>query len=111
MSSRPISVTIISILFIVAGAVGIFYHFDELKNINVQVAGVFVVRLLAIVGGVFSFRGENWARWLILAWMGFHVAISSLHTNLELVIHIGFFAIAVFALFNKNASAYFVKKN
>ena len=34
---------------------------------------------LAIVCGVFLLRGHNWARWLALAWIAFHVVLSAFH--------------------------------
>ena len=33
-----------------------------------------IIRVAAIVGGAFMLRGHNWARWLVLAWIGFHFA-------------------------------------
>ncbi|HCW08163.1 MAG TPA: hypothetical protein DGG95_12450 [Cytophagales bacterium] len=108
--NRPLSITLISILFIMAGVLGIFYHINDLKNPSTEAAWIFVVRVLAIVGGVFTFKGVNWARWLIIVWMAYHVALSFLHTSLELLIHIGFFALALYALFNKGAAAYFSSK-
>jgi hypothetical protein len=111
MNARPIAVTLISALFIVAGTLGIIYHAKELANIisEPMVVWVLVVRLLAIVGGVFTLRGANWARWLIVVWMAYHVAISFYHTPLEIAIHISFLALAIYALFNSHSSPYFKK--
>lgn len=35
-----------------------------------------LTEMLAVVAGAFMLRGQNWARWLALVWMAFHVAIS-----------------------------------
>ena len=66
-----------------------------------------VVRLLAVVGGTFLLLGRNWARWLVIAWMGFHVGLSILHKPFELVVHCLFFVALLFFLFRGPASSYF----
>ena len=35
-----------------------------------------VTELVGLLAGIFMLRGHNWARWLAVAWMAFHVAIS-----------------------------------
>ena len=35
-----------------------------------------LTELLAMVSGAFMLRGHNWARWLALAWIIFHVILS-----------------------------------
>lgn len=109
MNNRPLIITLISLLFIIAGASGIYYHLAELNNLTTEVALIFIIRLIAIAGGVFVFLGHNWARWLLIAWMTYHVALSFSHSGLEVAIHLGFLAITILALFNKQASAYFKK--
>jgi hypothetical protein len=112
MNKRPLFVTLISCLFIVAGAMGIVYHASELKDIvtNPEVIWVLVVRLAAIVGGVFALRGANWARWLLLAWIAYHVIISFFHTSAELIMHTAIMIITIVALFHPKANVYFRKK-
>jgi len=41
--------------------------------------------LFLAVCGVFMFRGFNWARWLLVAWVGYHVYQSLAHTWFELM--------------------------
>jgi hypothetical protein len=110
MSKRPGSITIISWIFIAAGVVGLAYHATEL-NAQHPFANDFFwigfIRLLAILGRVFMLRGSNWARWLLVAWLGYHVALSVLHTPFELVVHSLLFAAVLFFLFRPQASAYF----
>lgn len=65
MNKRPLSVTIISYVYMAAGAVGILYHASELKAKHLLQSDVMWVLLLsftAIVSGVFMLRGSNWAR-------------------------------------------------
>ena len=68
-NKRPLSVTILAWLSIGMGAGGFASHLAD---------GVWVelVELLAVIGGAFMLRGHNWARWLALAWMAFHVIVS-----------------------------------
>jgi hypothetical protein len=109
---RPLPVTLISYLFIVAGTTGIIYHSDELKEILKQqeVIWIFTVRFLAIIGGVFMLRGANWARWLSTMWMFYHVVLSFYHSPAELITHVIFMIIVVIALYNRKANAYFKKR-
>jgi hypothetical protein len=65
------------------------------------------VRLLAIVGGVFLLRGRAWARWLLLAWLAFHVVLSAFHNRVELAMHAGLLVVIGFFLFRPKAAAYF----
>ena len=109
MNKRPLSVTLIGCLFIAAGVVGIVYHAVELKELTTrpEVILVLAVRLLAIVGGVLSLNGTNWARWLLLAWIIFHVIISIFHTTAELAMHTILMIVVILALFHPKANAYF----
>ena len=111
--TRPLSVTLISYLFIVAGATGIIYHASELGEIANQpeVIWVFAVRLLAILGGVYSLRGVNWARWLLVSWIVYHVILSFYHSTAELAMHAILTVVVLIALFHKGANAYFARKS
>jgi len=109
---RPFSVTLIGYLFMVAGAAGIIYHVSELSEIATQpnVIWVLVVRLLAIVSGLFALRGANWARWFLVAWIVYHVILSLSHSTAELAMHGALTIVVSIALFHKGANAYFVGK-
>jgi hypothetical protein len=111
---RPLPVTLISLLFIVAGISGIIYHASDWRDITTQPGEtilVFMLRLLAIVGGIFSWRGANWARWLLVAWIAYHVYLSFYHTIPELAMHGVIMALVMAALFNRKASTFFQKSN
>ena len=108
MAKQPLSVTLLGWLFIAAGVVGLAYHSGEYKTLpTVQYALVCSLRLLAVAGGAFLLLGRNWARWLLLAWMALHVAISLRHTPAELIVHVVFLVLLVALLFRPRASAYF----
>ena len=88
MNKRPIYVTVHAYVLIAAGALGIAYHFTEFRvSPPKEYFGVLVVRLIAIVGGAFLLRGKDWARWLAIAWVAFHLVISILHTKEGIIVH------------------------
>jgi hypothetical protein len=108
VKKRPLSVIVISCLFTAAGLVGLAYHASEFKaRPPLEYALVCFVRLLAILCGVFMLRAHNWARWLALAWLGYHVVLSALHSTSELVTHAVLLAAIAFFLFRPRVSAYF----
>jgi len=110
MSKRPISITVISWIFIAAGVVGLAYHGNEFiarRPFRYELLWVCLVRLLAILAGVFMLRGRNWARWLLVLWVGYHVGLSFLHTPFELVVHGLLLVVVLYFLFRAPASAYF----
>jgi uncharacterized membrane protein len=110
MNKRPSSITIISWIFIAAGILALFYHLGELRAEHFLENGlvwVCFVRFLAILGGVFMLRGFNWARWLLAAWIAYHVILSAFHSPFELAVHGLLFAVVAYFLFRSQASAYF----
>jgi hypothetical protein len=53
-------------------------------------------------------RGRNWARWIALAWIAFHVIVSAFHTVAEFSMHLLFFAAIAWGLFRPEAARYFL---
>ncbi len=107
---RPLSVTLIGWLFIAAGVVGLVYHATKpgtAEGFQYELAGILLLRALAIVGGVYLLRARNWARWLLLAWLAFHVVLSAFHPLSGLLIHILLLAVIAYLLLRPEASAYF----
>jgi hypothetical protein len=110
MTQRPLSVTVIAWLFIVAGTVGLVYHATEFKidgPFQYELVLVCLIRLFAIVCGVFLLRGRDWARWGILIWIAYHVVLSAFHPLSELVMHSLLFVVVAWFLLRPRASAYF----
>lgn len=107
-SKRPISIWIIACAYLAVGAVGFVYHFHlaELMALQRDSLLVELTELLAVVSGVFLLRGCNWARWLALAWMGFHVAISFPALR-PVIIHSLLFGVIAWFLFRPDAARYF----
>jgi len=110
MNKRPFSVVVLSLLMIVAGAFGLVYHIRELNlqhPFQKDVLWVLLLRLLAIVCGVFMLRGSNWARWLTLGWLAYHVVLSMFHSVGEVAAHAILLAVFAFFLFRPRAAQYF----
>jgi hypothetical protein len=66
-----------------------------------------LTELTAILCGAFLLRGQNWARWLALAWIAFHVVLSMFHPFRELAIHGLFFVVIAWILFRSESGRYF----
>jgi hypothetical protein len=110
ISKRPLPVTVISCLFLVAGVIGIAYHATEFKThgpFQYDLILVCVVRLVAVICAVFMLRASNWARWLLIIWLAYHVILSAFHSTSELIIHSLLLAVIAYFLFRPAASAYF----
>jgi len=109
-NKRPISISVISWLFLAIGSIGLAYHATEFKQARPFQYDIFLVclvRVLAIFGAFFMLRGRNWARWLLLGWMAYHVILSAFHSLSELIIHGLLFAVIAYFLFGPKATAYF----
>jgi hypothetical protein len=105
---RPVIVTAIGILFILAGGTGFVYHFHQ--PYDRDFAAIELVRLLAVLGGVFMLLGHGWARWLVIAWMTLHVAISALDSVGKFAFHLVLLLVIGYALVRPPASEYFRAK-
>jgi hypothetical protein len=106
-SQRPISVTIIACLYLAVGTVAFVYHFRELLSLQRDSVTVELTEFLAIVSGAFMLRGHNWARWLALAWIVFHVILSLFDSFHGLAAHALFCVVIAWILFRPEAARYF----
>lgn len=117
---RPLSITAIGWLFIIVGSAGLLkdlwplltsaaaQQLAKLKADGLADLGLaWTTRALAIVGGAGLLRGHNWARWLLVVWMAFHVGLSLFHSLPELLTHIAIFAPILYLLFRNSSQAYF----
>ena len=105
-TKRPIPVIFLGGLFIVAGLVGIAYHLSE-RPADPSIILITLVRMLAIVGGIFLLMGRNWARWLLLAWLAFHVVVSAFHSLSEMAAHAVLLIVVAYFLFTPPDTNYF----
>ena len=107
---RPWAVILVAGVYIVMGVGGILQHFSEVTaqpSFQRDALLVELVSAIALLAGIFLLRGQNWARWLALGWIGFHVVLSFFHTRLELAMHVLIFGIVTVLLFRPASSRYF----
>jgi hypothetical protein len=119
MMQRPRPITIIAWGFVAVGAAGLLKDWWPLVTSGAaQVAKLkadgladfgpaWITRSLAIVGGVWLLRGHNWARWLLVAWMVFHVGLSVFHSWVEVLMHTVIFLPILYFLFRGQSARYF----
>jgi hypothetical protein len=115
MKARPLSITIVSWLFLMFGCIALLSgllpfagsNTDQLIAEFKQHWMVHLSRFATIVSGLFMLRGHNWARWLLVAWIAFHIVLSAVHSWLQLLIHVLIFSVILFFLFRPRASEYF----
>ena len=104
---RPLPITILGGVYIGVGAIGFAYHFGESLAHPNDGIWIELTELVAVLSGAFLLRGHNWARWLALAWMAFHVILSAFGAFRELAIHCVFCALIAWLLFRPGATRYF----
>jgi hypothetical protein len=63
-----------------------------------------------IACGVFLLQGRNWARWLALAWIAFHLAFSFFDSLQKAAIHGLFMVLIAYFLFRPDARTYFQRR-
>lgn len=118
MGKRPITVAIVSWVFVFAGGLGflgcllqivqLLHSPAQMGRITLPELGlVCFVRLLAVVGGVFMLWRANWARWLCILWLAYHVVLSLWHSRFELIVHAILLILVGYTLLRPGAAAYF----
>lgn len=110
MKRRPIGVIVVAVLLLLAGVGGLVVDGQHLRTLSAnhyETVWIALVHALAIVAAVFLLRGENWARWLTIAWMGFHVAISFLNSWQQAAMHGAILLLFVSILFSRDARGFF----
>jgi uncharacterized membrane protein HdeD (DUF308 family) len=115
MNQRPRSITIISWLFIIFGSIALLSGVLPFGDITFsqRVAElkshwyVHLSRLLQIVAGVFMLYGRDWARWLLVGWIAFHIVVGALHGWVMLLMHVVIFSVILFFVFRRPAAEFF----
>jgi hypothetical protein len=103
---RPFAVNFLGCLFVVVGIAAVVYHLIK-GTLDFWMVLIALLEILAIVAGIFLIKGRNWARGLLMAWIGFHVIAGALNSlsaaapHLLLLIAVGYF------LFTPPDSKYF----
>lgn len=114
MKKRPLPVTILSWVLIATGVGGLTLSGVDMRaqhTVGHGLIWIALVRLLAVVAGAFMLRGWNWARWLAIAWIAFHVAISGFDSLQALIIHSLLLVVFAYFLFRAQARQYFRQQN
>ena len=109
VNKRPLSVTIVSCIFLAAGIIGSAFHATELKapgSARYDAVWALLISLVATLCGIYLLRRSDWARWVAVAWLVFHV-ILSLHSRQALLIHSALLAVFTYLLFRREARVYF----
>jgi hypothetical protein len=105
MRKRPLSVTFVGWLYLVVNVVGLALHYsDVLPPHHAEDFWIDGVRALGLLAGAFVLRGADWARWLALAWMAFHVWVGWLNGSAPGLIHSCFFVLILYLLFLRSDS-------
>jgi uncharacterized protein YacL len=100
----PISVLALSFVYAATGIVGFVKNLHAFGHPDFW--WIEATEIIAVIAGVCMFLGKSWARWLALAWMAFHVALS-LRELPVLAVHLAIFALTVGALLLPEARQYF----
>jgi hypothetical protein len=107
---RPAEVAILGWLFIMVGALSLGYHL--LKNpLNLWTVPVSLVGVIAVVAGLSLLKGRGWSRWLLIAWLAFHVFVSAFHSLSAALAHVVLLTAVTYFLLASPASRYFQTKS
>jgi hypothetical protein len=94
-------------MYLAVGIIAFAYHFRELLSLQRDSFSMEATAFLAILSGAFMLRGHNWARWLALAWIVFHVILSAFDQLQGLAVHGLLCAVTAWILFRPEAAQYF----
>lgn len=103
---RPWEIWFLGCLFIGVGVVSGTVHAWH-AQFDRWLVLIELVQVWGIAGGVFLILGKSWARWVLLAWLAFHVVVGALDS-----VSMGFshavLAVAIaYFLLRSPAAAYF----
>jgi hypothetical protein len=94
---RPLAVTILGGLFIVAGLASLAVHLSH-RPLDHWIVVIALAPILVLVGGVFLLLGHGWARLLLIAWLAFHVVAGAFHSLSQFIARVVLLAIVAYFL-------------
>jgi hypothetical protein len=104
----PRLVTLLGWMLIALGTIEFVYRLTKIHlPVQLEDIGVPLFELIILVSGVFLLRGHDWACWLAVAWVGFHVAVGSLHSLTMGITHGAVFLIFAWMMFRPEMNAWF----
>ena len=125
MTKRPTSISIISWILIVIGAISLITTTAMINNltvrdmmaespmpVSVQYAMSYFGLLVMIVSGAAMLKGRNWARYLYVIWslVGFVIGIATSPMKVAMIPGFVVFLVVAFFLFRPKAAAFFVPR-
>jgi hypothetical protein len=110
-SQRPLLITVLGWTLIAFGALEFVVQAARIRwPLHAGEVGIPLFELVILACGVFLLRGANWARWLAVGWIGFHVVVGSLHSALQGVVHGVIFLLFAGLMFRPDVNAWFRRK-
>lgn len=103
----PVAVLIVAGAYLAVGILGFVAHFHDMLATPSEGVWMEVTELLAAIAGVFLLRGRNWARWLAVAWIIFHVGLSAFDNTREVIVHGVMAALIIWLLFRATSARWF----
>jgi len=107
LARRPVAVLVVAVAYLAVGILGFVAYFHDLLSAPSDGVWIELTELVAIVAAVFLLRGRNWARWLAVAWIAFHVILSAFGNIRELTMHAALTALIVWLLFRQASARWF----
>jgi len=104
---RPLAITLMAGLYVVIGILAFAHNFSGLLALQNDAIAAEITEILAMVAGAGMFFGKNWARWLAVAWLAFHVYLSAFHEIGELAFHSLCLVAITWILFRPESRHYF----
>ena len=105
--ARPISVTVLAWLFIAVGIIAFVRNFSGILHFEKDGFLIEFVELVGLTAGIFMLRRQNWARWLAIVWMAFHVVVAAFAHAQGLLFHVLIFLGITCLLLRSDATQYF----
>jgi len=93
-------------LFIAVGILSTVYHLLK-GSLDRWIVPILLVGAIAIAAGVFLLRGARWARWLVLAWLAFHLVVSAFNSLSDAMAHLVLLLVVGYVLLGPPTSNYF----
>jgi uncharacterized membrane protein HdeD (DUF308 family) len=103
---RPFQVAMLGWLFIAVGILSTVYHLWK-GSLDRWIVPILLVGAIAIAAGVFLLRGARWARWLVLAWLAFHLVVSAFNSLSDAMAHLVLLLVVGYVLLGPPTSNYF----
>jgi hypothetical protein len=104
---RPIPVYVVAGAYLAVGVIGFVAHWHDLLAVPSEGVWMELTELVAAITAVFLFRRHNWARWLAVAWILFHVVLSAFGNTRELIAHAILAAVITWLLFRPATARWF----